>query len=264
MPDEIWSIGGGTAIGASHLRNAKPNQDAVAWAPRSGRGARFIAAVSDGHGAAPHYRSDTGSRLAVDAAITALDWFFDDPQTDTVTQTLPREIVAAWRAGVGQHLSAHPPPPGDGADALTPYGATLLVVGATETLLLACQIGDGDILLGWPDGRLTRPLPDDEGLVGEQTYSLCLPEAERFARIHLMRRGPGDAWPDFAMLSTDGVSKSFADHAAFMSVGQRYRELAKGGLPETLRALPDWLSEVSHRGSGDDATICLAVRGTAE
>jgi serine/threonine protein phosphatase PrpC len=259
MFGSIWAIGGGTAIGASHQRNAKPNQDAVSWAPRSGRGGRFIAAVSDGHGGSPHYRSEIGARLAVDAAIAALDWFFDDPHTEALEDTLPGEIVAIWRAAVGQHAASDPLPRGE--DLFIPYGATLLAVGGSDNLLVVYQIGDGDILLGWPDGRVVRPLPDDEGLIGEQTYSLCLPEADCLARMLLLHRTPGQGWPDFAMLSTDGVSKSFADEAAFMSVGERYRELARGGLTETLRALPDWLTDLSHRGSGDDATMCLAVRG---
>ena len=60
------------------------------------------------------------------------------------------------------------------------------------------------------------------------------------------------------MLSTDGVSKSFADEDAFRAVGQHYHSaLRDGQFTAVLAQLPGWLADVSRRGSGDDATLCL-------
>ncbi len=257
---ERWSVGGASVIGATHTRHGKPNQDAADWAPRQDAGQRFVAAVADGHGSAPHFRAEIGSALAVRAALAALDWCFDDPQAADIEAALATDIVAAWRGLVQEHIAAHPLPDGAGDDPFVPYGTTLVCAGANATWLVRLQIGDGDLLLGWPDGRITNPLGADPGLVGDQTYSLCLPDAASRARVQVLRRGASDDWPDFALLATDGVSKSFADDAAFTSVGARYRTLVRDDLSAALAAMPAWLAEVSSKGSGDDASLCLASR----
>lgn len=265
-----WVVGGATVRGAAHRRRDMPNQDAIAWLPREGAAGHFVAAVSDGHGAAAHPRSDIGSQLAVEAASAVLDWYLTEGGD---AQALAAQVLHAWRAAVGRHAAAAPADdwvePAD--DKLLPYGATLLGLAATDRLAVALQIGDGDLLLGYPDGRLERPLPDDAGLVGEQTYSLCSPDALQRFRVAVMPARPDAslpglalrdaALPDFAMLSTDGVSKSFPDEAAFRAVAGHYRTaLLTAGPAAVLQGLPAWLDEVSQRGSGDDVTLCLAVR----
>jgi len=61
MQKTAWGVRGSSTRGASHLRTGLPNQDSIGtwWdEPRS----RAIVVVSDGHGSARHFRSDTGSR----------------------------------------------------------------------------------------------------------------------------------------------------------------------------------------------------------
>jgi serine/threonine protein phosphatase PrpC len=122
------------------------------------------------------------------------------------------------------------------------------------------QIGDGDLLLGYPDGRVESPLRPDQGLTGEETYSLCQEDAEARFRFASMWRSGGVAWPDFALLASDGVSKSFRDDDAFRAAAAQLREVAGHDWQATLEALPDWLADVSQNGSGDDATLCMAIR----
>lgn len=272
LADGVWAAGGSSVRGASHVRRNKPNQDAIAWAP-AGTGGKptldaeaFIAAVADGHGAPAYDRSDTGSRIAVNCAIEALRRFVGGGGSEGVVE----EILTRWREAV---MADHANRAGAGADwveapsdVLIPYGCTLAAVAMAPGQLLVLQIGDSDVLFGYPDGRIERPLPVDQGLVGEQTYSLCaLDAAERF-RVTTMALDGATNWPDFVMLSTDGIAKSFADEAAFLAIARQYRDtVRKVGLPEVLGRLDDWLAEVSRRGSGDDVTMCLANRapGTA-
>lgn len=256
-----WVVGGASVRGAAHRRRDLPNQDAIAWLPQEGAAEHFVAAVSDGHGAAAHPLSDVGSRLAVAAASAVLDWHLTEGGD---AHALAGQVLDAWRAAVGRHAAASVPA-GDwvepAGDKLLPYGATLLGVAATGQGAVALQIGDGDLLLGYPDGRLERPLPDDAELVGEQTYSLCSPDALLRFRVAVVPARPGSPPPDFALLSTDGISKSFPDEAAFRAVAGHYRTaLLTAGPEAVLRGLPGWLDEVSQRGSGDDVTLCLAVR----
>ena len=68
------------------------------------------------------------------------------------------------------------------------------------------------------------------------------------------------AWPDFVFLATDGVSKSFQDDRAFEAEVARLRASALSDFDRFINEAPDWLATVSSRGSGDDATLCVAVR----
>jgi hypothetical protein len=256
-----WQVGGASVRGAAHVRTGRPNQDALAWSPTAGQGERIAVAVSDGHGAPRHFRSGEGAALAVAAAVELLGWHLDDRDADDPTQpALPAAILGHWRQAVAAHLAEHPLDR-PAADALEPYGATLVSLAAAGDVLTALQIGDGDLLLGYPDGRLQRPFADDEGLVGEQTYSLCLPHAERrFRQATIWRDADAGAWPDFALLASDGVAKSFRDDAAFLAAMGELRRLAATDWPRFDAALGGWLDQVSAAGSGDDSTLAIAVR----
>ncbi|HJQ56171.1 MAG TPA: PP2C family serine/threonine-protein phosphatase [Vineibacter sp.] len=262
-----WSLGGATVRGAAHVRRGQPNQDAVGWlcVPNGTAAHGFAAAISDGHGGAAYYRSDVGARLAVETAMAVLVRFLEAPPPQAGARAVAAEVLAAWRQAVMHDLAGNPiASEGDWVESeqekLLPYGATLAAVAIGPDRLIALQIGDGDMLFGYPDGRVVRPLPDDKGLVGEQTYSLCLDDAATRFRVWESRPDAGQPWPDFVMLSTDGVAKSFSDEATFQSIAREYRaSIRKLGLNGVLAQLEKWLNDVTVRGSGDDVTLCLAV-----
>jgi serine/threonine protein phosphatase PrpC len=270
LANGVWATGGSSVRGASHARRGKPNQDSIAWAPAGDAGKptldaeAFIAAVADGHGAPAYDRSDVGSRLAVNCAIEALRRFVGGGSGEGIVE----EILARWREAVMADHQGRTQGGSDWveptADVFTPYGCTLAAVAMAPGQMLVLQIGDSDVLLGYPDGRIERPLPVDQGLIGEQTYSLCAVDAAQRFRVRVMAPADGAPWPDFVMLSTDGIAKSFADEKAFVAIARQYRDtVQKVGLPEVLGRLDDWLAEVSRRGSGDDVTLCLASRSAA-
>ena len=264
-PGTGWLVGGASAPGAAHLRMGKGNEDAAAWLPRSGRGDRIVAAVSDGHGAQAHFRSAAGSRLAVEQATRLLAAQMDDPAADE--DALAGAILQAWRGAVLADIAGNPYGPSDPVSPgarLGPYGATLLTLSADDSALTILQVGDGDLLLGYPDGRVVRPLRSDNGLIGEETYSLCQDDAETRFRVATLWRDGDDDWPDFALLSTDGVSKSYRDDAAFLAAVTRFRDLARSDWADLMTTLPGWLSDLSARGSGDDCTLCIALRTTTD
>ena len=265
----VWAAGGSSVRGASHVRRDMPNQDSIAWAPAGLPGKptldaeAFIAAVADGHGAPAYDRSDVGSRLAVDCAIESLRRFVGGGTGEGIVE----DILTRWRQAVAADHQSRTQG-GDwvdtATDMLTPYGCTLAAVAMAPGQLLVLQIGDSDVLFGYADGRIERPLPVDHGLVGEQTYSMCALDAAQRFRVRTMAPGDAASWPDFVLLSTDGVAKSFADEQAFIAVARQYRDtVRKVGLPEVLGRLDDWLAEVSRRGSGDDVTLCLASRSAS-
>lgn len=251
-----WILAAASIRGPVHVRREIPNQDAWAAGPGSD-GVALAAAVADGHGARIHARSDVGARLATGAALACLA--APGPAAD-----LPARIAATWRELVLAHRVENPIDElddwvEDEAELTLAYGTTLIAAQLRDDALLALQIGDGNLLVGLPDGTIRAPLPDDDGLEGEATHSMCEPHAAaRFRLAQLGGAGDGAA-PDFLMLSTDGVGKSFASPADLADVARHFRSQAQAGRIDQIAAsLPDWLTNVAARGAGDDATLLIA------
>lgn len=256
-----WLVGGASVIGPSHQRRDLPNQDAFLFTPQDGSGSVIRAAVADGHGAAAHHRSDRGAQLAVEKSISVLDWFLEDQETIDL-KDLSDQMIEAWRLAVMEDVERRPLEPAPD-NPFTPYGCTLLTAAATRDSVCLTQLGDGDILLGYADDSIVRPIAPDAGLKGEQTYSICLTDAGEHVKTWFAHRNWDDAIPDFILMATDGVSKSFRTEDAFLSVAADYRERCRDSHDtylKTLKALPEWLSELAVRGAGDDTTLILAVR----
>lgn len=252
-----WSVTGASRTGASHTRTGRPNQDAVGWTPREGAGARVIAAVSDGHGAALHFRSERGARFAVETALELLGWHADEAGAPVAA--LPADLLEAWRARVLADMALDPVRCEDVPGAtLSPYGATLVALAADDSGMTVLQIGDGDLLLVDGEGGVSRPLGSDAGLIGEQTYSLCQDDAVgrfRVARVSL----DGSSAPVAALLATDGVAKSFRDADTFEEAARHLAARGRVALDRLAAELPDWLDRLSRHGSGDDASLCLVL-----
>ncbi|BAT61546.1 hypothetical protein GJW-30_1_04105 [Variibacter gotjawalensis] len=265
---QTWSVGGQSVTGATHIHYNIPNQDAIAWSPREGEGEATVLALSDGHGASLHYRSGTGSHIAVETAVQVLTEALRDPawiaRADAgVGRQLVRDIVARWQSGVNDDIAARPleKPTTSYGDRFLPYGATLIAVAVAAEGVFALQLGDGDLLLGRADAVVMRPLESDRGLQGEQTYSLCLPDAVERTRIAIF---PASEAIDFAMLSTDGLSKSFANDNAFMRHAVSWRILLAGhGYTAIAAKLERWLVNATRFGNGDDVTLGFITRKLA-
>jgi len=238
-----------------------------------------IAAVSDGHGGARHFRSQIGSSLAVSTAVDVLQGFLSRHALDAGAeeigaadiQDLQRKLVDHWTAAVSADLDNHPLTgeelaeleKGDGAESRTAvetlpllaYGATLLAAAAIDSLILYLQLGDGEILCVDAKGETIRPLPADARLLGNQTTSLCQPEAWQEFRA---------AWfaapdlPALVLLSTDGYANSFRSDGDFLKIGSDYLDIIRDqGIATLAEELPGILKEATEQGSGDDITLAI-------
>jgi serine/threonine protein phosphatase PrpC len=282
-----WRVVGRSVRGASHLRSGLPNQDAIGWDPESGKGPALIVAVSDGHGSAKYFRSDKGAEFAVRAALAECRHLIDG-QPDfanlsaikrTAEERLPQAIVRHWGQLVEQDAATNPVTPDEldlaVAKATSPvdrnalettptiwYGATLLAAIVTNAFTLFLRLGDGDILTVFEADAVTRPLPQatKEESVGDDTQSLCLPNAWRdFALTFQALSGSSRA---LVLITTDGYQKSFTDDAGFLKLGSDIFELIRReGLAAVDASLESWLNEASTSGSGDDITVALVYRG---
>jgi len=259
-----WQVVGQSVRGATHERNGLPNQDAIRWLPSSGRGSSVVLAVADGHGSARYPRSHTGAQIAVEIATKLIDEFLNSQDNlslikDAIEEWLPRTLVRNWTEAVAENLKAEPLSPDESiavgvAEEAVAYGTTLLAAALTEQFAVYLQLGDGDILTVSDRGVVSRPLSKDERLLGNETTSLCAPEAWRDFRVsfQLLRQ----SHPSLILLSTDGYPNSFRDESGFLQVGSDLLAMIQEhGLEKVKDSLAGWLSDSTHAGSGDDVTL---------
>lgn len=272
-----WRATSVTVRGSAHVRSGLPNQDRTVFinGPRS---SHAVIAVSDGHGGARHFRSNTGSDLAVntsaplvrDFLINETEMSIATPFSPTALDELKHQLIQRWLAAVEADFTNNPfsgdelsrVEQEEGATAreavesnpALAYGATLLLVAASQSHLLYMQLGDGDILAVDAAGETTRPMRSDERLVANQTTSLCQPEAWNEFRVSVCSNA--EQFPVLVLASTDGYSNSFRSEEDFLQIGRDYLEIVRQeGLEAVAPMLPEILTEASQQGSGDDITL---------
>jgi len=258
--------------GTAHVREARPNQDAVGW--RTGDAGRWaVTAVADGHGHSLAVRADTGARLAVDVALDAARSCWEDLGGEAdrfaggaVADELPAAVATRWLASVRQHLAASPFSPSElegsgNAEALaahpeTAYGTTLIVVLAVAGSVVSCQIGDGDLVAVRRDGGVCRLLPADNRLVGTKTTSLASRTASSDFRSGHVE--VDEAAIELVVAATDGYVNSFSADDGFTAAGRDIWKLIHEVGPSSVEgALASWLESTSSDGTGDDASLTL-------
>lgn len=279
---EPWQVTGCTVVGASHRRKGTESQDHIKYHDERGSA---IVAVADGHGSAKSFRSAKGAEFAVEvsygyawdllrAASSGGDRFLSFVK-DQVETDIPRRIVRDWIRKVDQHLEREPFSEQDLAtleeqagpesrrrveqDGRLAYGSTLITAIALESFAVCWQIGDGDVLTVSGHREVSRPVPRDARLIANETTSLCSPEAWRMFRSAIL----GTPAP-VIMLSTDGFANSFLDDEGFFKFGSDVSDIiAEQGLAQVTANLPNWLAEITQRGSGDDISLGIICRPNA-
>ncbi|MEN3315906.1 MAG: hypothetical protein V7605_2140 [Acidimicrobiaceae bacterium] len=266
--------------GATHVRDGRPNQDAVgSW---QGPGVRpvVVVAVSDGHGSATCFRSEAGARWAVAVALDCGRRLLADTAGHDRASIerragvdLPGEIVDRWSQAVTDEIERRPftddelaPVESRGrlavdANPLLAYGATLIVGLASEAYAVFVQVGDGDVLTADAEGDATRPVARDGRLFADETTSLCMPGAAGEFRVGSRPLVGGS--PVLALLATDGLANAYPEDGDFLRVGPDLRaQVREHGLATVSERLEGWLQEASVH-SGDDVTAALIWFGDA-
>jgi hypothetical protein len=274
---------GETVRGASHRRARQRRQDAIRWQVADETDWGLIMAVSDGHGSPTNFRSHLGANRAVRAMEIEFNRLLEsNPELDNLSavkrlavERLPQLLVRSWEQMVAAHLRRSPITEGELAQLSEKrgpnraakvrarpqlaYGATVLGALVTEAFIVYVQLGDGDIITATHHGAVLRPLPEDGRLHGDQTTSLCTPEAWRDVRVGF--QALSDNPPRLILMATDGYANSFRDEASFIQVGPDLLELIReNGLDWVQQEIPGWLNEASQSGSGDDVTLGLIYR----
>ena len=258
----------------------------------------LVLSVADGHGSRSCPYSGTGAELAVNTFCKLIEELHSGFQNagDLLSDYLNHQgslkfaqtVERAWKEDVqAYHLKVGLPMPmtQTGEEDLNAlyrlYGTTLLGLLIAPTFVFAFQIGDGDIT--YADDGGVQPVVVADKLLGVESHSLCSREAWKKAvstvrfqpwEQHfedLKTYGPDTAastvhfqsWeqhlPCAFLLSTDGLSNSYADDEAFGQTCAQYFEALKTYGPDTVEEnLPEWLSETRRLGCGDDTTLLMA------
>ncbi|CAN5505469.1 PP2C family serine/threonine-protein phosphatase [soil metagenome] len=272
----IADLCGVSVRGIKHVESGEKNQDALALAVEPIAGIA-VAAVSDGHSGALHFRSDVGATIAVETAVEAFADLIPeltgagfDQRERLATHGFASRLFGMWSQRVMAHLERHPIAAADrdriaaaGPGALRllhdhpsmAYGATLLAVASGPGYCVAVQLGDGEIVGDTPRG-LQRLLPAQRqqgpGPVRTATIAAL---AHEDLRLRILEN---DDLPHRLMLCSDGFSEAFKSEAAFMAAAGELLSCAGPSTDVNREArLEAMLRQVSLHGSQDDVTVAL-------
>lgn len=258
-----WSIIGERVIGAAHIRNHKPCQDALRNCELEGIG--VISILADGHGSEKCKYSDEGAEMAVTAALFILKDIIARHTKDELyfalrhikDVILPKNIEREWKQRVSAFHKLKEREPAELKELYKLYGTTLMILFVTDQFIFAMQIGDGDILSVFEGGD-TSWLIEADVQYGTETYSLCLNESWKYFKNKLIPLSQQTVLPKLFLASTDGYANSFVSSEEFLKIGKDYLEIIKQNKAEYIKNnLSEWLAEASACGSGDDITFVL-------
>lgn len=266
-------------IGASHVRQHKLNQDYGDFECLTfGDEQLYVLSVSDGHGSERSFRSDEGSKIAVESAKKVIkEIFFKSLSIDelkTQSDFISRRIIHYWKQQVKQNFEDntltelesnlfneqnHPYEPRIEKIERV-YGATLILAVITPSYVLYVQIGDGNIYTIDSSGQPNIPFEADSTVIGNDTHSLCEKDVKKHIQIKII---PHKDLPNFVFLTTDGLPNSFATEDRFSSaVEDIYSTICEYGLEAVYKEIPRWLKEFTEQGSGDDITVAFYCQDT--
>jgi len=275
------------ARGISHIEKEIPCQDACS----AGLGLNKtvgVACVADGHGGNKYFRSDRGSKFAVQVAEKALCDFYgtiarekkaffsfkssskniQDGDIPPKLKQLERNIIYQWRNVVLKDYTKNPltdsekiicndnkiNPDDDPANSMFIYGTTLLAGLVSDSFWFLIQIGDGLCVVLENEESIITPIEEDERLAFGRTTSLCDNNA-----IDNFREGFGFSKIDGFTVATDGIADSFEPEKYLQFNKELYVNFTS--TPEKAQTeLEAFLPQLSERGSRDDVSIAGIFR----
>lgn len=265
--------------GESHIKIGKVCQD-YAYSRMGDRYA--VAIVSDGHGSNSYFRSDRGSRLAVEATRESIEYFMRNflkqksserslslYSKDDLMRQLETAIICNWRAKIDEDHKLNPFTEEE-FRLLTPeeckqlkenpeerfvkaYGATLIaVVVYLDHFWFGLHIGDGKCVAQYADGRFGQPIPWDDKCFLNVTTSLC----DRNPLGNFRHCFHTDNFPMAIFIGSDGVDDCFANdedlYGFYQEVIQTFQEKS---FKEAKQEIDHFLPVMSKKGSGDDISV---------
>lgn len=217
-----------SVMGASHETRGTVCQDSSDYKVTD---AYAAAVVADGHGSKKHFRSNMGSRFAVQATLQAVENFYTN-ETDfeenfpknhrMIIKNIEKQIISNWNVLVTEHLKSNPVTEEERSaftdeefEAILPesyYGSTLIAAFAGKKFTFGIQIGDGNLVAIFDDGVAVMPMEYDESAPANVTASICnAGAASMFQSFYIENKRLLALYA-----STDGLYTSFGSDYDFL------------------------------------------------
>lgn len=214
--------------GASHTAKNLVCQDSSAYFS----GEEYAAAVvADGHGSKKHFRSNIGSKFAVESALEVIARFYSDPAEfnryfpdnhKMVLRNIERQIISEWNAKVAEHYQNNPvtmqekqkfgKAEFESIPVESYYGTTLVAAVAGKGFTFGFQVGDGSLVGVFEDGETSMLIDYEESNPANITSSICNSNAiAMFADFYTDKKQPLALF-----VSTDGLYTSFGSDSDFL------------------------------------------------
>lgn len=263
----------------------------------------YFATVSDGHGSAPHFRSEKGAEFAVQTVCECVEIYVkkiselqSKSEIDSELKLLTNEICSKWKSKVLEDIHQNPITGIElkylsqdvddkskkylqwykkGVKLENVYGCTaLLIVSIPEKKLwFAVQIGDGDIVIKKKGGvAFEKPILDDD-LVGSETFSLC---DENASELFKHAFGINEEL-SMAFCSSDGIFNTYntdrglftfystiIEQFCYSDRGDEENKNIKLRVENLKKELETYLDDLSRNGSHDDMSVSGFLEITSE
>lgn len=259
--------------GSSHVLIDKPCQD---FAMSLSSPSYAIGIVADGHGSDKYFRSERGSKFAVEVTMSILKEFLS--VTRNMTQ-LPKgewhkqiaaSIISHWNDRIEADKTTEPfteeelqslkesdrQQVKDGKWQ-SAYGTTLIAIVRTKKCFFGLHIGDGKCVAIDNNGNPSQPIPWDDRCFLNQTTSLCDNDAISLFRFVYLTEN----LPTAAFVASDGVDDTYSTDERLYDF---YVTMWKMFLSDSTTALKDiqsFLPKMSEQGSHDDISIAGIIMG---
>ncbi len=266
-------------IGASHIKEEKPCQDfSISYEQNE----YAVAIVCDGHGGNKYFRSNRGSRIAVEQALTAIQEFMKSHILNPLKgkkvidnllvnsaiflNQLSANIIYSWRECAAMDYAKDPFLKEETAILtakelaaiqeedgwITAYGTTLIAVVRAQKFWFGLHIGDGKCVAVNDKEEYSQPIPWDEKCFLNVTTSLSDSQALTRFRTYFDREN----LPTAIFIGSDGVDDTFGTDEALHNFYQTILQLLKEkGIEKAKEELQNYLPTLSAKGSQDDISI---------
>lgn len=257
--------------GASHDKKGTVCQDSSLFGVRE----RYaVAVVADGHGSKKHFRSDIGSKCAVEAGLETIDRFYEDAEAfeknfprnrKSILNNIGKQIISNWNTKITEHFKKNPvtdkekePFTADEFEAIpfeSYYGTTLILAVMSPLFTFGLQIGDGSLVTVLADGRAVMPLGYEEDNPANITASMCNANAASMFDTFYFN---GTRKVAAIYTSTDGLYTSFGNEYDFLD----YHSIITSQMTD-LESFKETvfrnMAKRTHYGTEDDISLSCVV-----
>ena len=253
--------------GSSHILTNKPCQD---YAASQYTQDYAIGIVADGHGGDQYFRSERGSKFAVEVTMSILKKFLSATKNMALLpkgewkKQIAASIISHWNDRIEADKTIHPYTEEElqslkdsdrqqieGAKWQSAYGTTLIAIVRTKKCFFGIHIGDGKCVAIDSNGNPSQPIPWDNRCFLNQTTSLCDSNALYLFRFVYQTEN----LPVAAFIASDGVDDTYPTDERLYEFYRTVWKMFQDSPKRAKEDLQSYLPKMSEQGSHDDISI---------